>query len=135
MIAARTGQALAGRRLEPMGLSVRLCGVLNLLAEGPISQQAIGERLGIDRTTVVEIIDELESQGVVVRKRNPADRRSYALNLTPNGKVVQKRAARVFDGAAEEFFAALSKREGDSLVEMLRRLIQAADGKVEKFSR
>ncbi len=135
MIAARTGQALAGRRLEPMGLSVRLCGVLNLLAEGPISQQAIGERLGIDRTTVVEIIDELESQGVVVRKRNPADRRSYALNLTPNGKVVQKRAARVFDGAAEEFFAALSKRERDSLVEMLRRLIQAADGKVEKFSR
>jgi len=135
VIAARTGQALAGRRLEPMGLSVRLCGVLNLLAEGPISQQAIGERLGIDRTTVVEIIDELESQGVVVRKRNPADRRSYALNLTPNGKVVQKRAARVFDGAAEEFFAALSKRERDSLVEMLRRLIQAADGKVEKFSR
>src|SRR5207237_3963039 len=71
VIAARTGQELAGRRLAPMGLSVRLCGVLNLLAEGPISQQALGEQLGIDRTTVVELIDDLEQQGVVVRRRNP----------------------------------------------------------------
>ncbi len=44
VIAARTGQELAGRRLAPMGLTVRLCGVLNLLAEGPISQQELGEQ-------------------------------------------------------------------------------------------
>src|ERR671924_1191291 len=103
-IAARTGQELAKRRLSPLGLSVQLCGVLNLLAEGPISQQALGEQLGIDRTTIVELIDELEQQGVVVRRRNPADRRSYALTLTPKGRAVQKRAARAFDGAADEFF-------------------------------
>src|SRR5258706_444792 len=69
-IAARTGQELAGKRLAPMGLTVRLCGVLNLLGNGPISQQELGEQLGIDRTTVVELIDELERQGVVVRRRN-----------------------------------------------------------------
>ena len=68
-IAARTGQELAKRRLSPMGLSVQLCGVLNLIAEGPISQQALGEQLGIDRTTVVELIDQLEQQGVVLRRR------------------------------------------------------------------
>ena len=60
VMAARTGQDLATRRLAPMGLNVRLCGVLNLLAEGPISQQELGEQLGIDRTTIVELIDELE---------------------------------------------------------------------------
>lgn len=127
MIAARTGQELAGRRLAPMGLSVKLCGVLNLLAEGPISQQALGEQLGIDRTTVVELIDELEQQGVVVRRRNPADRRSYALTLTPKGRTVQKRAARVFDAAADEFFDALGPTERQALLGMLRRLISAAD--------
>ena len=41
-IAARTGQEFAKRRLAPLGLTVQLCGVLNLLAEGPISQQALG---------------------------------------------------------------------------------------------
>lgn len=135
VIAARTGQTLAGRRLEPLGLNVRLCGVLNLLAEGAISQQAIGERLGIDRTTVVELIDELESQEVVVRRRNPSDRRSYALHLTAKGKVVQKRAARAFDAAADEFFGALNGRERDSLADMLRRLIQGAEGKLTESLR
>jgi DNA-binding MarR family transcriptional regulator len=130
VIGARTGQALAERRLAPMGLTVRLCGVLNLLAEGPISQQALGEQLGIDRTTVVELIDDLERQGVVERRRNSVDRRSYALNLTPKGRTVQKRAARAFDAAADEFFGALKPRERQALADMMRRLITSADEKL-----
>jgi len=134
-IAARTGQELAGRRLAPMGLTVRLCGVLNLLAKGPISQQELGEQLGIDRTTIVEIIDELEQQGVVVRRRNAADRRSYALVLTPKGRMVQKRASRAFDEAADEFFNALKPSERRLLSDMMRRLITAADDKLGKGQR
>lgn len=130
MIAARTGQALAGRRLAPMGLNVRLCGVLNLLAEGPISQHELGDQLGIDRTTIVELIDELESQGAVVRRRNASDRRSYALSLTPKGRTIQKRASRAFDGAADEFFNALKPAERQQLRDMLQRLIVAADAKL-----
>ncbi|TMD88368.1 MAG: MarR family transcriptional regulator [Chloroflexi bacterium] len=127
VIAARTGQELATRRLAPMGLNVRLCGVLNRLAEGPVSQQELGEQLGIDRTTMVELIDELERQGAVVRRRNAADRRSYALSLTPRGRTVQKRAAKAFDDAADEFFGALKPAERDDLAVMLRRLIVKAD--------
>ena len=134
VIAARTGQELAGRRLAPMGLTVRLCGVLNLLAEGPISQQALGEQLGIDRTTVVELIDELEDQGVVIRRRKSGDRRSYALSLTPKGRTVQKRAARAFDGAADEFFSVLKPAERRAMADMMKRLIQAADLKLAKIS-
>ena len=134
-IAARTGQELAGRRLAPMGLTVRLCGVLNLLAKGPISQQELGEQLGIDRTTIVELIDELERQGVVVRRRNAADRRSYALVLTPKGRTVQKRASRAFDEAADEFFNALKPSERQLLSDMMRRLITAADEKLGKGQR
>ena len=130
-IAARTGQELAKRRLSPMGLTVQLCGVLNLLAEGPVSQQSLGEQLGIDRTTVVELIDQLEEQGVVVRRRNPIDRRSYALHLTPKGKTVQKRAARAFDGAADEFFEPLAPAEQNTMMEMLRRVILSAQAKTE----
>jgi MarR family transcriptional regulator, lower aerobic nicotinate degradation pathway regulator len=130
MIAARTGQALAGKRLAPMGLNVRLCGVLNLLGEGPISQHELGNQLGIDRTTIVELIDQLESQGVVERRRNAADRRSYALSLTPKGRTIQKRASRAFDSAADEFFNALKPAERLQLQDMLQRLIGAADAKL-----
>ena len=134
VIAARTGQDLAKRRLSPMGLSVQLCGVLNLLAEGPVSQQALGEQLGIDRTTMVELIDQLEQQGVVVRRRNPADRRSYALSLTPRGRTVQKRAARAFNAAAAEFFGPLKSAEQQALTDMLRRIIASADPQLKKSS-
>ena len=129
-IAARTGQELARRRLAPLGLTVQLCGVLNLLAEGPVSQQALGEQLHIDRTTVFELIDDLERQGVVVRRRNPADRRSYNLHLTPKGKTVQKRAAQAFDAAAADVFSPLAPGEQRQLADLLRRLVVAADAKM-----
>ena len=129
-IAARTGQELAKRRLTPLGLTVQMCGVMNLLAEGPISQQGLGEQLGIDRTTVVELIDELEKRGVVERRRNPADRRSYALHLTTKGRPVQKRAAQAFDAAAEEVFSPLRPGEQTALADMLKRIILAAQAKL-----
>lgn len=124
VIAARTGQDRAKARLAPLGLSVQTCGVLNLLAdEGPLSQQAIGEMLGIDRTTMVDLVDELEKAGIVRRERNPHDRRSYAVTLTPQGKVKQKRAARAFDAAVDDFFAPLSPAEREQFAGMLRRLL------------
>ena len=129
-IAARTGQELAKRRLNPLGLSVQMCGVMNLLAEGPVSQQELGEQLGIDRTTVVELIDDLEMQGVVERRRNPADRRSYALHLTTRGRTVQKRATKAFDAAVDEFFGPLSPAERKGLADMLTRMILAAQAKL-----
>jgi len=130
-IAARTGQELAKRRLNPIGLSAQMCGVMNLLAEGPVSQHELGAQLGIDRTTVVELIDDLEKQGVVERRRNPADRRSYALHLTVKGRTVQKRATRAFDAAVDEFFGPLTSAERKALAEMLTRMILAAQAKLD----
>ena len=132
VIAARTGQQLATRRLAPMGLTVQLCGVLNRLAVGPISQHELGEQLGIDRTTMVELIDDLEARGAVVRQRNAADRRSYSLQLTPKGRTFQRRAAKAFDFAADEFFAPLKAGERRALAEMMRRLIASADERLGK---
>jgi DNA-binding MarR family transcriptional regulator len=124
VIAARKGQERAAERLAPLGLNVRMCGVLNLLKDqGPASQQEIGEQLGIDRTTMVEIVDELERQGIVRRERSASDRRSYAVTLTPGGKVKQRRAAEAFDAAAEDFFSPLSASDREKLLGMLARLI------------
>lgn len=132
--AARTGQELAARRLAPLGLTVQMCGVLILLGEGPISQHALGEQLGIDRTTVVELIDDLEKKGVVERRRNPEDRRSYALSLTPRGRTVQKQAVRTFDAAADELLKPLKASERRVLVDLLRRTLDSADHQLRESS-
>ena len=133
-IAARTGQELARHRLAPLGLTVQLCGVLIRLAEGPLSQHELGQQLGIDRTTVVELIDELERKGYVERRRNPSDRRSYLLTLTARGRTFQKRAAQAFDAAAADVFAPLEASEVATISDMLRRMILNADRQLKESS-
>jgi DNA-binding MarR family transcriptional regulator len=80
------GFRVAGKfteQLAPLGLEPRHFGMLTRLAanEGK-SQQAIGELMGLNATRMVFLVDELEKRGLVERRRNPADRRSYALYLT-----------------------------------------------------
>ena len=134
MIAARTGQELAKRRLMPLGLTVQMCGVLNFLAASSTSQHDLGQQLAIDRTTVVELIDGLEKMGIVARHRNPSDRRSYMLVLTPRGRTFQKRAAKAFDAAADEFFGPLEPAEKTAMAAMLRRMITSADRQLKELS-
>ena len=80
-------------QLAPLGLEPRHFGMLTRLAanEGK-SQQAIGELMGLNATRMVFLVDELEQRGLVERRRNPADRRSYALYLTEQGRAKLREA-------------------------------------------
>src|SRR4051812_23605197 len=78
--------AIAARRFEP-GTHPRDAGVLiTLISSGPVSQQELVERLDVNRTVMVKLIDSLEQRGLVTRLRNPDDRRAYALQPTPAGR-------------------------------------------------
>jgi DNA-binding MarR family transcriptional regulator len=126
----RMALARAEEALVPLGLgegvvdcSPRHVGCLRVVAEeGPLSQQELGELIGVDRTTTVAVVDWLESQGFVERGRNPADRRAYALQVTPAGRRWLARADRALRDAEQEFLAPLSGAEGKQLKTLLRRL-------------
>src|SRR5258708_225894 len=61
-------------------------GVLTVINSTPgLSQTQLGNALGIDRSTVVAVIDRLESRGLVVRAVSLTDRRSHALRLSDEG--------------------------------------------------
>jgi len=113
-------------QLAPMGLEPRHAGMLTRLAanEGK-SQQAIGDLIGLNATRMVFLVDELEHLGLVERRRNPADRRSYALYLTADGheKLAAVRAA----GARHEerLGASLTEAERAQLAATLRQIAEA----------
>ena len=112
--------------LEPLGLVIRQFAALALLgAEGPLSQQALGERIACDRTTMVELMDELESRGLTERRRNPSDRRAYAIELTEHGRSVLADAQERLGEAEEAMFAPLSPEERERLRGLLLRLLRA----------
>jgi DNA-binding MarR family transcriptional regulator len=124
-LASQAAQQLANERLSPLGITAREFGVLTLLARaGQLSQQAIGEQLRIDRTTMVAMIDALEQAGFARRERDSNDRRAYAVKLTSKGRARQRRGAEALDHARDEFFAPLSKREREQLLALLKRLVQ-----------
>ncbi len=94
-----------------------------LVQEGPLSQQRLGERQGIDRTTMVAVVDELESAGFVERRRDPRDRRAYSLQATAAGRQVLERAAEATKGAEDEFLAPLPAAERRRLKQLLGTLV------------
>ena len=67
-------------------------GVLTLIQSNEgLNQSELGEAMGVDRSTVVAVIDRLEQRGLVHRMPAPNDRRSYALRLSVAGAATLRR--------------------------------------------
>lgn len=68
----------------PAGRQARDISFFTIIERMPgRSQQDLADRLGVNRTMMVKLVDRLEADGLVVRRRNPDDRRSYLLEVTP----------------------------------------------------
>lgn len=75
--------ALANQMLARMGLDARQAGILTMVTElEPMTQKDLGNALGIDRTTMVALLDDLEENGYVRRQRHPSDRRAFLIQPT-----------------------------------------------------
>jgi DNA-binding MarR family transcriptional regulator len=91
--------------------------------EGPLSQQRLGERQGVDRTTMVAVVDALERKGLVERRRNAHDRRAYSLQATSKGRLAQEQAGQAERRAEDEFLASIPAGDRRRLKQLLRQLI------------
>lgn len=119
---------LSAEGLEALGINGRELAVLTVLAEGePPSQLEAAQRLSIDRTTMVMLIDGLEAKGLVERRPDPSDRRRNIVALTDTGTSALIGGARATDLAEEAFLAQLGAGDGVRLREMLQALIAAGE--------
>ncbi len=105
------------------GISPGQLGVLLLVQANPGSNQTrIGRALGIDRSTLVSIVDTLEARGLVRREPSPTDRRSHALKLSDEGAAFLRTLRPRLDAHEAEIARNLSPAERAHLIDMLRRL-------------
>lgn len=109
--------------LTKLKLTQRQCIALQLIgANAGVSQIDIAETLGIDRSSMMAIADELGQQKLISRRKSKSDGRRQEIRLTPRGKSVLKRARdlmRTCDGTIAKQF---SKRELEVLLADLRRI-------------
>jgi DNA-binding MarR family transcriptional regulator len=121
--AAEASHALANQMLAPIGLTARQAGILTLITEsGPMTQKALGTALRIDRTTMVALIDDLETRGLAERRRHPRDRRAFLVTATPLGQQAKTAAIGILDRQQRRFLAPLDEQERRLLADLLRRL-------------
>jgi DNA-binding MarR family transcriptional regulator len=98
-------------------------GVLVLISEnGGLNQTRLGNGLGVDRSTVVAVIDRLQARGLVARTPAPGDRRSYALQLSPAGQDLLARAKRLVAAHEARIGEPLSAKERQTLKTLLGKL-------------
>lgn len=128
---ARMGHVAAklfSERIAELGLTTRMWGALNVLdAEGAMTQQLLGKCTGIDPSSMVATIDDLEARGLVERRPHPSDRRAHALHLTDRGREVLGRGRQVARAAEDDLLAPLSREDRKALHELLLRLALAAE--------
>ena len=110
--------------LKPLDLTFARYEALVLLSfsrEGSLPLGKMGERLMIHPTSVTNIVDRLEVQGLVRRVDHPTDRRTTLCEITPEGRAVVERAT---DAVVEVDLgiAGLTAREVDQLTTLLRKL-------------
>lgn len=115
---------LTGPALEPYGIDGRELAVLSVLdAAEPLSQQEAAQRLGIDRTTMVAMVDTLEGKKLVARRPHPHDRRKNAVELTERGRETIRLGVPAVERAEQAFLASLPEEERRLFRAVLERLV------------
>ena len=85
-----------GERLNCLQLTRPHAGILRLIGMTPgLSQQELARRLAILPSQLVALLDELEERGLIERRQDATDRRTYALHLTKSGRDVAEQMGRI----------------------------------------
>lgn len=110
-------------------ISPRMFSVLSMSVESHgITQSEVARQLGIERSGLVSIIDDMERRGLLRRMPVEGDRRAQALHPSEEGRAVYKRALSAVFEHEERFFSVLSQQERELLLGMLMRVRRSAEG-------
>jgi DNA-binding MarR family transcriptional regulator len=126
---ARLGQEATRRLRDALtehDLKPRQFQILDVLADrGPVGQRELGEITAIDHSILVTILNPLEADGLIERKRSDTDRRRHVVSVTPAGKRRLAGAAQGQRNAEDALFAGLTEQQRDQLRNLLIALRDA----------
>ena len=114
--------------LAPLGLRPRHLVTLTVLRDrGGSTQQALAATLDMDATNVVGLLNELEAEKLIERRRSPEDRRRHVVELTDVGAQQLAKVECALAAVEEEVLGALDESQRETLYDLLQ---QAATGTV-----
>jgi DNA-binding MarR family transcriptional regulator len=123
----RASHTRVAEALESVGLTPALFGLLDILGsrQGAI-QQELGSAMGVDPSTMVSLIDQLETAGLAKRRPRPTDRRAREVVITPKGRRLLERSRQMASQVEDEVLSGLSAAERRQLLTLLQRALRSA---------
>ena len=109
--------------LEDQGITPRSFCLLSTAMTGDFTQTELAQAVGLDKTTMVVTMDELEAAGLARRVPSAKDRRVRVIAVTKDGERKVAAAERIVDGVHEDALSALPARERKVFVDALVRLV------------
>lgn len=107
--------------LTPLGLRPRHLVTLTVLRDrGGSSQQALAATLEMDGTNIVGLLNDLEAEKLIERRRSPEDRRRHVVELTDAGAQILAKAEFALAAAEDEVLGALSDEQRETLYHLLQ---------------
>jgi DNA-binding MarR family transcriptional regulator len=123
----RASHTQTAAALESIGITTALFSVLNyLLARGAAIQQEIGAAIGIDPSTMVALIDDLERAGLAKRRPHPQDRRAREVVITAKGRRTVERGRGLAQEVEDAVLQGLASEERRRLMKLLRKALSSA---------
>ena len=130
MLLARLGNGamrLYRDSLAATGLKPPHVAALAQLAAAPVGQQALAEASSLDPVKLVGVLNDLESAGLVERRRDAVDRRRHIVAITCKGRARLADVERASAVAENRLLAALSPSQRNQLASLLRLVIAAGE--------
>ncbi|WIY06394.1 MarR family transcriptional regulator [Amycolatopsis mongoliensis] len=122
--AHRLARAHANDAARPTGIELQHAGVLSAVRAGGIhSQRELGAALGVDKSTLVRIVDDLERRNLVRRERSAADRRAYEIVITEEGERRLAEADELFAEAMTGLLEVFDDADRRRLHDLLSRFV------------
>ncbi|MHB8659466.1 MAG: MarR family winged helix-turn-helix transcriptional regulator [Solirubrobacteraceae bacterium] len=114
--------------LAPIGVTARGYHVLRAALSGRRTQTELAEMVGLDKTTMVVSIDELERDGLAERRLSPHDRRARIIAVTPAGRRKASEAEAVKERVQADVLSELPARDRAALLKGLTKLLEGRLG-------
>jgi DNA-binding MarR family transcriptional regulator len=113
-----------GAALEPLGVSNRGYHVLATARTGEYTQKELAERIGLDKTTMVVTVDELEENGLAERTPSSTDRRARVISVTDAGERTVSQGQKIIDRLQNDVLENLPAKERQVFLEALGSLVK-----------
>ena len=114
--------------LKPFDLRMLTYTALVLIVDNPgLSQTQLAATMGMERSNIVVIVDELEQRELIFRERVPTDRRTYALRATLAGQRLCEKAVAACAAHEARLFSGLDENTRQTIIEALSSVREIQD--------